>query len=207
MDAGFWFEVVGYAASGLIALSILQQSILRLRIIGFVGSVVGVVYGVLIDAYPVVLLNVVIAVIHAVSLGRLTSRRREQVSFMPVSADDPYLERFLDFHAEDFSRFFDPDVSLREATVTVFLLRDMVPAGLFAATRRGSELVVDVDYVVPRFRDLVLGRYLFSHLGELVDTEGVERVVAGARAEEHGRYLTRVGFREDGSGRWVRPLR
>ena len=45
MDAAFWFEVVGYVASGLIALSILQQSILRLRIIGFIGSKSGTLKG------------------------------------------------------------------------------------------------------------------------------------------------------------------
>ncbi|NND84167.1 MAG: hypothetical protein HKN46_03365, partial [Acidimicrobiia bacterium] len=164
------------------------------------------VYGLLIVAYPVAALNLVIAVIHTVSLRRLTTSRREKVSFLPVAADDPYLERFLDFHAEDLERFHGPDLRVGDAPVVGFLLRDMVPAGLLVARPDGSDLVVEVDYVIPRYRDLVLGRYLFAHLDEFMDTGGIRRVVTDAGIPEHEKYLARIGFAPDGSGRWALPL-
>ena len=206
MDAAFWFEVVGYAASGLIALSILQQSILRLRIIGFVGSVVGVVYGLLIVAYPVALLHLRIALIHIFRWRRLVRTDEEMISFLATGPGDAYLESFTDFHADDLEQFFPDGLGLGEDSTAVFLLRDAVPAGLFVARREGADLVVGVDYVVPRYRDLVLGRHLFANLDEVLDTEGLERVVAGPGIAEHERYLTRMGFGPDGSGRWVLPL-
>lgn len=206
MDAAFWFEVIGYGASGLIALSILQQSILRLRIIGLVGSVVFVAYGLLIAAYPVALVNAVIAGIHVVSLRRLVRRGDEKISFLPVEGHHAYLERFLDFHAADVDRYFPDGLDLGESEVAVFLLRDLVPAGLFVARPEGPDLVVEVDYVIPRYRDLVLGRYLFDHLDQLVDLDSIERVVTGPAVPEHERYLSTVGFEPDGSGGWFRPV-
>ena len=206
MDAAIWFEVVGYVASALIAVSILQQSILRLRIIGLVGSAVFVVYGLLIGAYPVVLMNALIAVIHVVYLRRLSTRVEEHLSFLPVEPGDPYLERFLDFHASDLERFFGPGAAVSPTSVVVFVLRDLVPAGLLIAERDGSDLRVVVDYAIPRYRDLVLGRHLYAHLGEAVDLGGIARIVTEAQHPAHLRYLSRVGFTQDVSGVLVRPI-
>ena len=57
-------EVVGYIGSGLVILSLLQKSILRLRTIGLVASLTFLIYSVSIEAYPIAVVNVVAASIH-----------------------------------------------------------------------------------------------------------------------------------------------
>ncbi|NQV06152.1 YgjV family protein, partial [bacterium] len=57
MSAATAYEILGYAASALVVLSLAMRSILRLRIIGLVGSVAFMVYGILIGSYPVAITN------------------------------------------------------------------------------------------------------------------------------------------------------
>ena len=54
-------EVIGYIGSGLVILSLLQKSILRLRTIGLVASLTFLVYSISIEAYPIAVVNVVAA--------------------------------------------------------------------------------------------------------------------------------------------------
>ncbi|MEO1643805.1 MAG: hypothetical protein AAFR67_01365, partial [Chloroflexota bacterium] len=68
MELTLIYEIVGYIASALVAVSLLMTSILRLRIINLIGAIVFVVYGVLIVAYPIVLTNAIIVCINVYQL-------------------------------------------------------------------------------------------------------------------------------------------
>ena len=57
MDTANIFELIGYSASILVATSLTMRSLLKLRLINLVGSLLFVVYGLLIGAWPVVVLN------------------------------------------------------------------------------------------------------------------------------------------------------
>lgn len=64
-------DFVGFAASGCIVLSLTMRSMLPLRIIGLVGALTFVAYGVLLGAWPVVLTNVATSSIQIFHLRRL----------------------------------------------------------------------------------------------------------------------------------------
>lgn len=68
-------QLLGYAASILIATSLLMRSIVRLRAINLAGAAAFSVYGFLIGAYPVGVLNLMTATINVVQLVRLRRRR------------------------------------------------------------------------------------------------------------------------------------
>ena len=57
MDTHLLYELIGYLASVLVALSLTMRSILRLRLINLLGAAFFTVYGLLITAYPVAFLN------------------------------------------------------------------------------------------------------------------------------------------------------
>ena len=68
-------QLLGYAASILIATSLLMRSIVRLRLINMAGAATFSVYGFLIGAYPVAALNLMTTAINIVQLVRLQRRR------------------------------------------------------------------------------------------------------------------------------------
>ena len=202
-----WLELLGYAASALIALSLLMRSIVRLRVLNLAGAATFSLYGFLIGAYPVGILNLMTATINVVQLIRL-QRRREIFRLLEIRPNAPYLQYFLAFQAEDIRRFFpnfryDPHDG-EAAGVALLVLRDLVPAGVLLGAVDGERLQVELDYVVPQYRDLKVGRYLFGDEADFFLRLGVREIVTPADTREHATYLRRVGFEPVDDGRTYR---
>jgi hypothetical protein len=192
-------ELVGYAASVLVAVSLMMRSILRLRLVNLVGSATFTVYGALIGAYPVAAVNGAIVLINLYHLRQMLGSR-EYFDLLRVRPDAQYLRSFLEFHREEIRRFL-PGFSHapRERDVTFFVLRDMVPAGVFVGERRGEGVLrVALDFVTPQFRDLRTGRYLFRDRAEFFRELGVRTIESSPGSPVHEKYLRRMGFQPEG---------
>ena len=189
------FEIVGYAGSAFIVLSLLQKSILRLRIIGLLGSVTFVVYGLLINAIPIAAVNVLTAGIHVWFLRKLAVRKADVFEVLHVAPESRYLRAFLAHHASDIGRF-QPEFRLDPGRhdLTAFVLRDMVPAGLLVGTVHSDGSVdLELDYAIPAYRDFRMGSWVFSAQSGLFP-DGGHTVTARATTEAHARYLSKMGF-------------
>lgn len=66
-------EWVGYAASAMIAISLLMSDVIKLRIINSIGCLLFVIYGFIVDAYPVAVANLIIIFINLYHLYKLYS--------------------------------------------------------------------------------------------------------------------------------------
>lgn len=209
MTQSSWLPVLGYAASILIAVSLLMRSIVRLRVINLAGAATFSVYGFLIGAYPVGILNLMTSIINVVQLVRLR-RRREIFRLLEIRPSAPYLYYFLEFQREDIRRFFpsfqDPLMPETDdpARLAILVLRDLVPAGLLLGTIRGDRLEVELDYVVPQYRDLKVGRFLFTDEADYFRRLGVREIIGYGDTKAHADYLQRIGFEPAGDGRTYR---
>ena len=63
MDSSMIYEIIGYTASALVAISLMMSSIVKLRVINLIGAALFTLYGLLIGAYPVAVLNFTIVLI------------------------------------------------------------------------------------------------------------------------------------------------
>ncbi|HSF84474.1 MAG TPA: hypothetical protein VLG28_02285 [Acidimicrobiia bacterium] len=192
-------ELLGYVASAVIVLSLTRTSLLRLRLIGLVGAVLFAAYGFLVSALPVVLTNFVIIGLHAFFLWRAWTDE-EYFTLLEVRPDSFYLQQFLDFYRSDIATFqprFDHDP--HRSTFSMFILRDMVPAGLILGSpRRGGELELELDYVTPRYRDMKAARFVFETNRDAFTSRGIGTLRATPETPEHRKYLERIGFSNDG---------
>lgn len=71
------YEMIGYIGSGVIAISLLVANIRLLRYLNSVGCLIMVIYALLIEAYPVVLMNcicIMINVYHIVKSANLNKQ-------------------------------------------------------------------------------------------------------------------------------------
>lgn len=195
MDSRAWLEIVGYGASGLIAVSLMMSSILKLRLINLVGALGFAVYGLLIHAYPVAVLNGLIAGINVYHLRRmLTAKQFYQL--LPVRSDSDFLKHFLGVYHHEIRRII-PEFDYRpsERQVTLFILRDCTPVGVLIAEHRSPEtLRVVLDFVVPNYRNLHIGRFLFVEQADYFRKLGVKEIVIQPRTQEFSAYLVEVGF-------------
>ncbi|WP_455793389.1 YgjV family protein [Clostridium butyricum] len=65
-------EYVGYAASILIGISMFMKNIAKLRFINLIGCILFTIYGFIIKAYPVAIVNLIIAFTNIYYLYKLT---------------------------------------------------------------------------------------------------------------------------------------
>lgn len=195
MDKHTILELVGYAASVIVAVSLMMSSVLRLRIINLVGSAMFAAYGLLIGAIPVAILNGAIVLVNVYYIVQML-QAKEFFRLLKLKPDSDYLRYFLNFYAKDILRVL-PDFEYRqtEKQVTLFILRDCVPVGVFIADEKTEGVLhVVLDFVIPRYRDLKIGKFLFVEQAEFFRERGIREVVIAPRSKGFDQYLMQVGF-------------
>ncbi len=64
-------EILGYAASIMVAISLTMKDIIKLRILNFIGCALFTAYGLMIDSWPVVITNGFIACVNVYFLAKM----------------------------------------------------------------------------------------------------------------------------------------
>jgi hypothetical protein len=193
------WSIIGWGGSAIVVVSLLQTRILRLRLLNLAGCVVLIGFNAAVEVWPMVGMNAVLALINVVQLWRLLRHRHDDTTYavLEVGGADAYLRHVLGMHAGDIARFnpgFDPDsaaapyaflVQHGERTVGVVLAHD-------AGDGRAQ---IDVDYVLPEYRDFTPGEFVYRRSGLLAEL-GIRQVTTppGMVAP----YYDRLGFRRDG---------
>ncbi len=199
-------EAVGYLGSALVVVSLLMTRILRLRVIGLLGSVTFLVYGTLINSVPIIITNLVIVIINATFLWRAT-RLTEWFYLLEVRPDSRYLEEFLRFH-HDAILVNQPDWSgeVADSDLAVLVLRDLQPAMAMVGSVGSGAMELRLDYAIPRFQDYRTGKFLYDSNASFFASKKITTVTASARTKRYVRYLKRMGFTEAETGRYRRLL-
>jgi GNAT superfamily N-acetyltransferase len=203
MDGKLWLELLGYVASVLVAISLTMSRIVRLRVINLVGSIAFTIYGVLIGAVPVAAVNAFIVCINVWYLWKML-RAREYFRILEIRPDSEYLHYFLELQRGDVRRYVPAfSHAPAEGELTFFVLRDLVPAGLFIGDpKAGGRLRVRLDYVTPAFRDFKVGHYLFTERAEFFRARGIREIVTAPGSPDHNVYLRKMGFVETEGGEY-----
>jgi len=205
MDSETIFEIIGYAASALVAISLAMKRILYLRIVNLLGAITFVIYGLFIQAYPVVVVNGIITIINLYYLYQLFGAK-EYFRLLEIRPDSHYLLEFLAFYREDIHRF-SPEFNYDQSTkgLVFLVLRNMLPTGVFIGYQEGHQFVIELDYVVEGYRDFKSAQYIYRDSREVFAKRGIQQLITTAHIPAHTRYLARIGFRKQ-QGRYVLEL-
>lgn len=202
-------EAMGYTASLIILVSMLMTNVYRLRQINLAGALMFGCYGYIIQAWPVVAMNLMIA---AVDIWILLKMMRYYAYFdlAPASSiGTDYLQRFFLFHERELMRF-SPGLTLDDLVdaQTNLLFRNMQPVGLFSYRQKGEDADILIDFMIAEYRDNKAGRYLYQTKRMYFKELGIKRFRATARHPAQPKYFLRNGFvREEGrSGGFVNEL-
>ncbi len=196
MDKQVLLELFGYLGSFLVIVSMLMTSVVKLRIINTVGSVIFCIYALCIHSYPTAAMQVCLIAINLFSLYKLNNTKKEYVA-VSVKSNDGFISYFLNENNSDIKNFF-PDFSMPEDNDRVYLIMcSGVPAGIFSASAAGisesgsaDALAVKIDYTIPAYRDCSAGKYMLSYL----KAQGVKKLTANTKVPSHAKYLSKMGF-------------
>lgn len=198
---------VGYSASAIIALSMTMNSIVKFRWINLIGATTFAIYGFLIGAFPVSLLNGFIVLVDIYYLSKIYSKSH-LFDTLEIRDDNKYLLKFLEFYNDDIQKFlpgfkYKPEMN----SISFFVLRNTAVAGIFLAHRENdNELIVGLDYVVPEYRDYKNGKFVYNGLSEYFIKEGYRKVITNSGTKKHTNYLKKIGFKESENGVFVKEL-
>lgn len=207
MDNPLLFEMIGYSASVLIAISLMMKSLIRLRILNGIGAILFVVYGILIKSYPVAFLNGLIVIINLYYLITML-QSKDFFTLMAVTPDDAYLHFFIKFHCKDIQKFF-PSFSYtpNPEDLAFFVLRDTVPAGLIILRAAHGVGRVLLDYARKDYRDFKIGAFIFNDNADLLNNLGIIALEASSDVPAHRQYLRRIGFKQVREGHFRKALK
>lgn len=196
-------EMVGYFASLLVLISFLMSSVVKLRIINLVGSLIFAIYALLIGSYPTAVMNFCLVGVNIYYLLRMAKKSKH---YMMLSAemDGQYFGQFLQFYKQDMEKFFPTfDLQTSRANAAFLVYCDMVAAGvLIGQDLHDGTLEVALDYSTPAYRDCSIGRYLYEQLSR----QGYRKLVFCGDLVKHEKYLKKMGFVLE-NGNYIKDLR
>ncbi len=191
MNFDLFWEIFGYVGTGLVIVSMLMVSVVKLRVINICGSLISMIYAIVSGTYPIVLLNAALVLINLIQLIRMY-RSKFKFSYVQTDTADRNLSYFLFLYSDDIIKHF-PDYNFRkdeEAEAHLVYCGNEV-AGILVGHREGERLHLDLNYTPPGFRDLAIPAFLEGRLR----SGGITRLMFAS----HSEYLAKMGFVGDGA--------
>jgi hypothetical protein len=174
-----------------------MSSTKKLRWINLFGSLTFVVYAILNKTYPVAMLNFFTAIANIYYLVKIYTNKA-YFNILKIQKNNEYIEYFVDHNREDLNKFYqDVKVDFKDAEYSFYILRDIMPVGVFVANKYDEKtLKVELDYVIPSYRDFKAGTYIYEKNKDLFLDKGYEKLITFSDHPKHDQYLTRMGFEE-----------
>lgn len=205
-------DIVGWGGSALLIYSLMQTRVLRFRAVNLAASIVLTGFNAALGIWPMVAMNIALALINLWHISGLLSSRHDATAFevIEVGAGDAYLRHVLRVHQKDMLAT-QPDLAMSD-----LLTNGPSPGRSAFLVQRGDETVgvvlirdngdgaahVELDWVSPRFRDFSPGEFVWRRSG-LLREHGFRRVVTSPAMV--GAYYERIGFHHEEES-WVLDL-
>ena len=206
MNTHYIIEGVGYIGSAIVLVSFLMTSVYKLRIVNTVGSVIFMVYALIIHSYPTAIMNLCLALINVRFLWKMRHTGKEY-ELVEVRWNDLFLQNLLTRQAQDIETCF-PGIKLptqsEEAPFDLCYIITCAgaPAGIVIGNKSDdSTFDMTLDYALPEYRDFSIGEFLSNRLKK----EGIRKLTYGGPTANHMAYLHKLQFSSH-NGIYVKDL-
>ena len=197
--ADHWLDVLGWGGSALLVYSLLQASVLRLRVLNAIACVLLIVFNAALSVWPMVGMNTVLVAINAWFIVKMLREAHDDTIFevLEVSPADAYLRHVLNVHRVDIAQH-NPGFAgtATEGSSAFIVQKGDETVGVVLLSQQGDTAQVLLDYVTPRYRDFSPGEFVWRRSG-LLTSHGVRHVVTPP--DMVGAYYSRIGFTPEGA--------
>lgn len=192
--ADHWLDALGWGGSALLVYSLLQTSVLRLRMLNAIDCALLIVFNAALSVWPMVGMNAVLVLINTFFAVKLLRQRHDETAFqvLEVGPADQYLRHTLRVHGADIVAF-NPDFNYEpsETDYAFLVQRSDEAGGVVLFHQDGQTAHILLDYVTPRYRDFPPGEFVWRGSGLLADPD-VRTVITPPGMV--GTYYDRLGF-------------
>ena len=189
-------EIVGYVGSALVIVSMLMTSVVKLRVINMIGSVIFCTYALFIHSYPTAAMQVALIIINIVNLRKLLNTKKEY-SVVKLTGTDSFINHFIEQNSQDIKSIFPEFAQVQQADSVYLVCCHSDCAGILVGSPAAdNSLNVFLDYTTPAYRDTSVGKFLYEKLKE----NGVKSLVVNQAVDLHAKYLLKMGFTKKDNG-------
>lgn len=187
-----WF---GYLASLCLIIALLVSNDLKFRYFNTAGNIFFITYAIILQAYPVLLTNLILLVINLVYLVKVY-QRKEVFDLLEFKGDEKLARQFLLFYKNDINSYFPQfEPAMMQGNLNFVITRDLVIANMFSAKIENGDAEVLLNYTVLKYRDYKVGTFLFEKEKNFLISKGINRIVyTHVDNKNHGRFLKVMGF-------------
>ena len=184
-------ELFGYLGSLLVLVSFLMTSVVKLRVVNTIGSIIFMTYALIIKSYPTAIMNFCLVLVNLYYLWKM-SHTDKTYDFFEVDDEESFMTYTMDYYKEDIEKCF-PGIVLNHHEIdrSFVISHEGKPVGITLGKRDGDDLELILDYVIPEYRDFSIAPFLFNKLKEA----GVKKIIyRGPTTDNHITYLNKVDF-------------
>ncbi|MGM9946910.1 YgjV family protein [Floccifex sp.] len=182
-------EIFGYIGSCLVVISMLMSSVIKLRVINTIGSVVSGIYALLCHAYPLALMNASLIVINLYGLYKLL-HTKQSYDMIQCLGNDVYIQYLLNYYQRDIKNYFPEfDENNLENKTTYLVSCEGNPAGIFIGYQQDDVFEIILDYSTPKYRDCSVANFIYNQLNYIQTFKFNQKI-----SEDHESYLKKMGF-------------
>lgn len=192
-------QVLGYIASILLAISLMVSNDFKFRWLNTLGCLAFIIYGIFINALPVILTNSLLLLINGFYLIKIY-RTKESFDLLEFEPSATLVGRFLNFYEDDIKTYFPAFTAITHSNnIRFVVLRDIVIANIFASTLEpDGTAIVNLNYTVTKYRDYKVGRFIFEKENKYLISKGVKRLIYFQEVnKKHQQFLQVMGFKRE----------
>ena len=188
MSKELMIELFGYLGSLLVLISFITTSVVKLRIINTIGSIIFSIYAIIIKSYPTAVMNAALVGINIHYLIKMMKVGKEY-EVIKVKNDETIVSYFIDHHKEDLDKFFnESDVS--GCNLVYMPMCEGKPVGLTAGNLNGDTFELKMDYTTKEYRDFSIGDRVFWEMRK----DGIRNVIFDCDTKNFEDYLKKFDF-------------
>ncbi len=200
MSKEFIIELIGYLGSLLVLISFITTSVVKLRVINTIGSIIFTIYALIIKSYPTAIMNAVIIFINIHYLYRMLKVEKDY-DVVKMENDDSFVRYFIDHNRAELDKYFEKIDPAKWNRVYV-AFADERPVGLTAGYLENGDLDLLLDFTSPEYRDFSIGDRVFKKLEE----DGIQRVIFDCDPDKFVGYFDKFNFVYE-NGKYVRTFK
>lgn len=194
MDKTVLIEIFGYIGSTLVVVSMLMSSIVKLRVVNTIGSIVSGIYALIVGAFPLVLMNGCLIIINVYNLIKLL-KTKQVYDLVESNTEDAFVGYFLNRYSEDIKTNFPGFNSIDATNKKAYIVCcDGKTAGVLIGEENNGLFNILIDYSTPEYRDCSVGTFLYSKLS----SKNIHSLIFNQPlTEAHRVYMEKVGFMKE----------
>ena len=201
MESRIILEIIGYAGSALVVISMMMTSVLRLRLVNILGSAIAFSYAMAVKAYPVAFLNAFLIIVNVAKTIQLF-RVEKNYSLIESSGAAGLPKYLVQKYNDDILNYFPAFNGLSDNDKVFILMNGDCATGITAGNLdEQKNFFIEIDYTTPAYRDNSAGLFLYKELA----SRGCKKAVFENLSKGHEAYLYKMGFTKIGH-KYVKDL-